>query len=126
MTDDKAGLGWRVTVSDTGQRSNGIGLSFDNSLVTSKPLEQSGHKGLVGRGVRRGSPQISWKSGNSKRAAMAASELTWSVGRRWEEERDPSGWSHCGGIRIDRGRRGVLSLLLLSVRDNERRGGCQR
>lgn len=35
-----------VTVSDTGERSNGVRLRFDNSLVTSKPWEQSGNKGL--------------------------------------------------------------------------------
>lgn len=46
MTSDKAALEWGVAVSDTGQRPNGIGFGFDNSLVTSKPLQQSGHKGL--------------------------------------------------------------------------------
>lgn len=44
VTDDKSGLGWG-SQSDTGQRANGLGLRFGNSMVTSKPLQQSGNKG---------------------------------------------------------------------------------
>lgn len=71
-----------VTVSDTGQRSNGIGLGFDNSLATSKPLEQSVHKGLGWQRCEAWLAQISWKNGTVRE--VAASELSWFVSKRWD------------------------------------------
>ena len=62
-------------------------------------------KGWICRGLKYGLPQISWRSGNSKGAEMAASELSQVIGRRqgpreWGEvgtveERDMSCWSQC-------------------------------
>lgn len=77
-------------------------VRFDNSMMTSKPLEQSGNNDWICRGLKHGLPQISWRSGNRERAEVAASVLSWSVSRaqvwgevRVEEERDTNCWSQC-------------------------------
>ena len=71
----QGGAGEGVTVSNAGQRLNRVGLSFDNSLVTSKTLERSGNKRPNFQSSKALRPHISWRSGNSERAEVAASGI---------------------------------------------------
>lgn len=65
-------------------------VMFDNSVMTSKPLEHSGNKDGICRGLKHSLPQISWRCGNRERESRGGSlsiklvcMQSTGVGRGW-------------------------------------------
>lgn len=85
MADGKAGLGRRVTVSDTGQRANGMGRRSDLQVIGAAEI-----RGWICRGPKRGSPRMSRR--NSENAEVAASAGSRFVCRGVDPGRGQSDW----------------------------------